>query len=180
MSRIFGEIRQVAYITDDIDRTLTFLQRNAGIGPWFVARGVTLKGVDYRGTTCDLTIDAALANSGSLQVEVIRQHGDTPSMYTEFTDRNGFGLLPQHYSVWPTACDATLAAAAEAGFEVIQSGQSAYGPLAYLQHPDQPDFYMEVTELSPERRSIFDQVRAAAVDWDGTDPVREGWPTPKV
>lgn len=180
MSRIFGEIRQVAYITDDMDRTLAFLSENAGIGPWFVARDVTLKGVGYRGTTCDLRIGAALANSGALQVEVIQQHNDVPSMYTEFTDRNGFGLIPQHYSAWPTDYDGTMRRALDAGFEVIQDGRSGYGPLAYLQHPDTPDFYMELTELTPERKSIFDQVRAAAEGWDGKDPVREGWPTPQV
>jgi hypothetical protein len=33
-----------------------------------------------------------------------------------------------------------------------------------------------MAELTPTRRSIFDAVRAAAVDWQGSDPIRHDWP----
>jgi len=33
-----------------------------------------------------------------------------------------------------------------------------------------------MVELTPTRRCIFDAVRKAAVDWDGSDPIRHDWP----
>jgi hypothetical protein len=33
-----------------------------------------------------------------------------------------------------------------------------------------------MAELTPTRRHIFDAVREAAVDWDGSDPIRHDWP----
>ncbi|GKY89606.1 VOC family protein [Sinisalibacter aestuarii] len=178
MSRIFGDVRQIAYVTDDMERALTFLHETAGIGPWFVARDVPVAQCRYRGEPIEIRIDAALANSGDMQVEVIQQHSPGASIYTEFAGRHGFGLTPHHYSSWSERYDAVMQAALAKGFAIVQEGRSRYGPFVYYQHPAEPDFTFEVTELTAERRSIFDQIRAAAVGWDGTDPIREGWPEP--
>ena len=35
---------------------------------------------------------------------------------------------------------------------------------------------IEMAELTPTRRWIFDAVREAAVGWDGRDPIRHDWP----
>ena len=180
MSRLFDEVRQVAYVTDDMHRTLKFLSETAGIGPWFVAWDIPVPNCTYRGAPIDIRMDAALANSGGVQIEVIRQNSPGPSMYTEFTDRHGFGLTPQHFSSWTRRYDEIMRDALAKGYEKIQEGRSRYGPFVYFQHPDQPDFTYEVTELTPERDSIFRQVREAAIGWDGSDPVRTGWPTPKI
>jgi hypothetical protein len=31
--------------------------------------------------------------------------------------------------------------------------------------------------MTEDRKRIFDAVRAAAVDWDGSDPIRHTWPS---
>jgi hypothetical protein len=36
---------------------------------------------------------------------------------------------------------------------------------------------IEMAELTPTRRRIFDQIRLAAVGWDGSDPIRRQWPS---
>jgi hypothetical protein len=33
-----------------------------------------------------------------------------------------------------------------------------------------------MAEATPTRMRIFDQVRDAAKNWDGSDPIRESWP----
>ena len=38
----------------------------------------------YRGEPCEITLSLALANSGEMQIELIQQEDDTPSIYTEF------------------------------------------------------------------------------------------------
>ena len=64
-----------------------------GIGPWFVMRNVAIRAL-YRDEPCEITLTLALANSGDLQVELIQQHDDTPSIYTEFLSSGRRGLSP--------------------------------------------------------------------------------------
>lgn len=180
MSKIFDNVRQIAYVTNDMERALTFLHRTAGIGPWFVAWDIPVPECRYRGQPIDIRIDAALANSGEMQIEVIRQNSAGASMYTEFSDRHGFGLTPHHYSSWSERYDEVMRDALAQGFEKVQEGRSRYGPFVYYQHPDEPDFTFEVTALTAERRSIFEQIRQASIGWDGSDPIRDGWPAPRV
>ena len=119
---------------------------------------------------------AALANSGDHQVELIQQVSPQPSIYTEWLARFPDHAPLQHVSSWEEDFDGAVARAQARGWVTIQDGRSAYGPFAYLEHPDDPDVVFEITRKGPERRSIFAQVAAAAAHWDGTDPIREGWP----
>jgi hypothetical protein len=66
----------------------------AGVGPWYVIRRLRQHAL-YRGEPCTVTTSIALAYSGDLQLEVIHQDDDTPSIYTEFlaSGREGFHLL---------------------------------------------------------------------------------------
>lgn len=177
MSRIFGSIRQAGYVVTNIDERMRFLSERVGIGPWFIARDVRLPVCLYRGRPIEMRMHAALANSGSHQIELIQQVSPEASIYTEWLERYPDGSPLQHVSSWEEDFDGVLARARERGWLPIQEGRSAYGPFAYLEHPDDPKLVFEVTRKGPERRSIFEQVAQAAVDWDGSDPVREGWPS---
>ena len=179
MSRVFGDVRQIAYVTNDMDRALEFFHEKAGIGPWFVAWDIPVLECRYRGAPIKLQIDAALANSGDMQIEIIRQISPAPSLFTELSDRHGFGLAPHHYSSWSADYDTVMRDALANGFSKAQEGRSRYGDFVYYQHPDEPDFIFEVTELTAERASIFEQIRQAAINWNGHDPIRDSWPEPK-
>ena len=84
-----GAIRQIGYIVRDFDQTLDKWVQ-LGVGPWYVLRGITQSGL-YRGEPCTVTLTIGFANSGDLQLEVIHQDDDTPSIYSEFTDAGGDG-----------------------------------------------------------------------------------------
>ncbi len=62
----------------------------------------------------------------------------------------------------------------------MQEGRSSYGPFVYFQHRDNPAFIYEVTEFTRPRRRMFEQIAAAAENWDGRNPVRQGWPDPNA
>lgn len=176
MSIIFGDIRQSGYVVRDIDQHLKFLSDKAGIGPWFVARNVKLPVCLYRGQPIEMEMHAALANSGSHQIELIQQVSPAPSIYTEWLERYPSGSPLQHVSSWEEDFDGAVARSVAKGWEMIQEGRSAYGPFAYLEHAEDPGVVIEITRKGPERRSIFEQIAAAAAGWDGRDPIREGWP----
>ena len=53
---------------------------------------------------------------------------------------------------------------------------SKIGPFIYFLNEGHPGTVIEMAEATPVRMRIFDQVREAALDWDGRDPIRMNWP----
>jgi hypothetical protein len=180
MSRVFGDIRQAGYVVRDIDSRLRFLSEKVGIGPWFVARNVRLPVCLYRGNPIEMEMHAALANSGGHQIELIQQVSPSPSIYTEWLNRYPDGSPLQHVSSWEEDFDGAVARGRKKGWIMIQEGRSAYGPFAYMEHPDDPKLVFEITRKGPERKSVFEQISQAAAEWDGSDPIREGWPSVRI
>ena len=62
------------------------------------------------------------------------------------------------------------------GWTVGQRGETPRGPFVYFLNEGHPGTVIEMAELTPTRRRIFDAVREAAIGWDGSDPIRRDWP----
>lgn len=164
-----GPVRQIGYLVRDIDAAIAWWVR-MGIGPWYVIREIALK-TRYRGQPCEVVQTIALANSGEMQIELIQQHGDTPSVYTEFLTTRGEGF--HQFAWWVKDFDAAIAAAEQAGFPVVWSSAEPGGvQFAYVEPPGGPVPIIEIMELNEVTEGMAALVRGAAQDWDGTDPVR--------
>jgi hypothetical protein len=165
-----GIVRQVGYVLRDIDQAINSWLA-LGIGPWYVVRGQSQTGL-YRGEPCTVTLSIAFSNTGDLQIELIQQEDDAPSIYREFLDsgREGF----HQYAWWVEDVDAAVAAGAAAGWPVVwaDDGSSATR-FAYLEPPPgAPAAIYELMELTPGTTGMAAFVRKAAAEWDGTDPIR--------
>ena len=180
VSRFFDEIRQIGYVVPDLAAALDFMVGKVGIGPWFVLDAVPIRHCAYRGRPIELEISVALANSGTLQLELIEQKSSAPSIYTEWLTEHPGGELPQHFSSWSSRYDEVHATALSLGYEPVQEGRSGFGRFVYFQNRANPALVYEVTEMTPARRSVFGQIAEAAAGWDGSDPVRAGWPEARI
>ena len=60
---------------------------------------VPIEDFRYRGEPSPLEVSIALANSGALQIELIQQRNDAPSMYRDFLSRESRGGL-HHVAYW--------------------------------------------------------------------------------
>lgn len=175
MSRTFGPVTQIAYVTRDLREAIAFFVETAGIGPWFVSENRAIPNAAYRGETVDVHMSVALANSGSIQMEIIAPVGPGKSMYQEWVAAHPSDLLVQHLSSQPENYDQAHGEARSKGYEIAMEGVSPQGRIVYFQHPDRPEFTFELAEMTQSRRRTFDAIRAAAEGWDGTDPIRP-WP----
>jgi Glyoxalase/Bleomycin resistance protein/Dioxygenase superfamily len=168
-----GEVRQVAWIVTDIHRAMAHWSGVLGVGPWFCNEHVGITEFRYHGRDSappDLSI--ALANSGTMQLELIQQHDDHPSLYRDFLARNGEGA--QHLAWWTTAFDATAARLLAAGYIEGHAGRIGQrGRFAYYVHAGMPGNVVEVSEQTGGKAEFFRQVAAAAIGWDGQDPIRK-------
>lgn len=176
MSRLFGSMRQIGIVVRDIEAAMQHWIEVCGIGPWYYTDRLAVTAFTYNGKRYDdVHLSIALANSGDVQLELIQQRCDTPTMYREFLDAGHEGM--QHWSSWPEHYYATLQRALASGYSVGQSGESPRGPFVYLRQEGHPGTVIEMAEATPERMRIFDAVRVAALGWDGSDPIRRSWPT---
>lgn len=176
MSLLFGPLRQTGLVVRDIEAAMRHWVDVCGVGPWFYAERLPLTSFSYRGHRHDgIHVSVALANSGDVQLELIQQRCDTPSMYRDFLAAGHEGL--QHWSSWPEDYDDLYQRALANGYVVGQEGDSARGRFCYFADEGHPGTVIEMAHLTPARHRIFDQIREAAMRWDGADPIRRRWPT---
>jgi hypothetical protein len=171
-------MRQIAFVVRDVDRAMRYWSETLGVGPFFVKRRLPLADFRYRGAAAPSpTITIALANSGAMQVELIQQHDERPSIYRDFLAQGREGL--QHLSAWLTRAgfDRRRSELLEAGVPLAQEGTiPASGVrLAYFGTDTQPGgVVFEIADLlEPGQYQRVAGIARAAERWDGTEPVRE-------
>jgi len=174
MSRFFGPLRQMGFVVRDIEGAMRHWSEVCGIGPWFYAERLPLSEFRYKGRACDIHMSVALANSGEVQLELIQQRDDTPSLYQDFLAAGHEGL--QHWSSWPENYRELRERALNSGWKIGQEGDTPRGPFIYFLDEGHPGTIIEMAEATPTRMRIFDAVREAAIGWDGRDPIRREWP----
>lgn len=167
----FGAIRQNGYVVRDIEAALRHWTETLGVGPFYYFERVPIEEFRYRGAPSPLEVSIALGNWGALQIELIQQRNDAPSMYRDFLAAGHEGL--QHVAVWTEDMDGELAAVARAGIEIGQSGQvGRSGRFVYLQTEAHPGTVVEVSEVSGGKGHFFERIAREAESWDGSNPVR--------
>ncbi len=172
MSRIFGAISQNGYVVRDIHAAMDHWINVLGVGPWFYFEKVQLDHFSYHGEPSNLEMSVALANSGNLQIELIQQTNDAPSMYQDFLAAGHEGL--QHVAYWTTEYQALYDKVIALGHVIGHEGQigGEKGRFAYLETEAHPGTVIEISDISGNKRAIFDFIRKASEGWDGSDPIR--------
>lgn len=173
MSRIFGAPAQLGYVVRDIEAAMRSWIAH-GVGPWFYLEAVEFDYFRHRGADSPLQMSVAMSNSGPLQIELIQQRNDAPSLYREFLASGGEGF--QHISYWSTDYQALYDAALAAGFTVGHEGciGGELGRFAYLENERAraTDTLIEISDVTGPKGAFFTHVREAAAEWDGSEPIR--------
>lgn len=173
MSNIFGPARQNGLVVANLDEAVKRWVGKLGAGPFYVVRHLPLDYFTYRGRPSSPDISVALGNLGELQIELIEQHNDEPSPYLHFVNTKGPGL--HHISAWTAAYDEDLERIRDRGFTPDCEGQiSGLARFAYFDSDATDGSAFEISDLGAgnEYGAIHDLIRQAAVDWDGSDPIR--------
>jgi hypothetical protein len=166
-----GEYRffQLGHVVDDILRAARRWSSTFGIGPFHV-----LPVVDQQLTHADgvrtLRIQVAVAQAGPVQIELIQQHCNTPSLYREWS-RNGTSTFHQLATVTSDYV-AKLAHLRALGYQVAAESLGGRFRIAYVDTAAEFGFYTEVVEQTPRFLEQLDAVSRTCATWDGTDPVR--------
>ena len=171
MSPIFGQIAQIGYVVRDIRASMDHWVQH-GVGPWFYVDRVQTDYFRHRGVDSGMEMSVAVANSGGVQIELIQQRNDAPSVYKEFLDAGREGM--QHVAYWTTDYQTLYDRAIALGYKVVQEGSigGEKGRFAYLDTETDQGTVIEISDISGPKGQFFAYIREVAADWDGSDPIR--------
>ena len=165
MEKKFGPIMQMGFVVEDLDDAIDYWTKKMNIGPFIKLEGIDLIDQYYKGKPADLDFSGALSYTGGMQIELIKQHCDTPSIYNEYIN-NEKGEL-HHLCCLTTDIENDISILESQGYINIQGGKTQdNGQFAYLdtQKKERPIF--ELTQLSQGGLSFFNMVEEAAKNWD--------------
>jgi Glyoxalase/Bleomycin resistance protein/Dioxygenase superfamily len=164
------DVVQNAFIVNDIEAAAWHWHRTWGIGPFLILPHIKIDDLHHRGKPQPIDFSVALAQAGSVQIELIAQHDEAPSCYRDFFPKGSEGF--HHVAVLAKDYDDALADFQKRGMSLVTNGRLGVMRFCYLEAPGL-SFMMELVEDVASIRQWFQTVRDAATDWDGvTNPLR--------
>jgi methylmalonyl-CoA/ethylmalonyl-CoA epimerase len=167
ISTPLGPILQIAFVVEDLDAAVRQWARDLSVGPFFVLSHIPYSEVEFEGAPGALDISAAFAYSGDIQIELIEQHDDAPSVYRDAAGQAVLGL--HHAGILSDDLVADEARLVAAGYRRVQRALSQTGSeVVYFRGPS--PFLVELIRLPEGAGAFFGQIKQAAQDWDRASP----------
>jgi methylmalonyl-CoA/ethylmalonyl-CoA epimerase len=142
-----------------------------GVGPFFSLAHISLLNCRYESQPSDIDFSIAIAYWGDTQIELVRQHNDSPSIYKRWRDEGREGL--HHVCIVVNDMAHARRVCAEAGARVVQEGEVAGGgEVIYVDAGGGPGGLVELIQLPQSTLDGFAAMRETCLHWDGRDPVR--------
>ena len=86
MVKAFGPMEQIGIVVDNFEDPIKHWTEKLKVGPFFILEHLDLNDVYYQGNLTEIDFSVALAYSGDIQIELIKQHCNTPSIYNEYVN----------------------------------------------------------------------------------------------
>ena len=162
---------QSCFVVPDIDAAIEEWLRVSDVGPFLVMSHVAPTNGLYRGQPAELVMSCAFAQSGPMQIELIEQHNDGPSVYRDMFSAGAGGF--HHLCYW---ADGTIGEEVEyyCGRGIEAGYLASFGTLnfGYFDARKELGCFVEVLERDPVTVELFKSIADAAEGWDGSDPIR--------
>jgi hypothetical protein len=165
-----GDVIQLAFFPTDFDATMKYWIETVGVGPFFVLNDVRLDGMKYKGEPTDAVFTMAIGYWGDIQIELIKTDSDAPSLYAgEYAVRDRL----HHVCVFVESIVEAREACAAVGAEIIVEGNvGPDGAVIYVDPGQGPGHVIEYLQPMAGSEGLFQMMKDAARDWDGSDPIR--------
>ncbi|ORB25813.1 methylmalonyl-CoA epimerase [Novosphingobium sp. PP1Y] [Mycolicibacterium parafortuitum] len=160
---------QLGHVVDDVLTAAADWARTFGVGPFHVLP-VAEQGFNHDGAVHTIRLQVAVAQAGPVQIELIQQHCDTPSIYSEWS-RGGTSAFHQLATV-TSDYDAKTAHFAALGYRIAAQSTGGGFRVGYVDTVADFGFYTEVVEAPPAFLTQVSAIAETCARWDGRDPVR--------
>jgi hypothetical protein len=166
-------VRQVAYFVTDVRVAALAHHRRFGSGPYFVAEHIPLRLATHRGTERRLDHTSAYGQWGTVMIEFVQQNNSGPSafhdMYPQGSGRGGI----HHVALFVDDLDAEIARCNAEGHATALYAEMNDGfAFAMIDMVETLGHMVELYRPIPVLTGFYDFVAAAAIGFNGSDPVR--------
>jgi catechol 2,3-dioxygenase-like lactoylglutathione lyase family enzyme len=169
--QLLGPPVQIAYVVADVRAAAAQWAQRWGAGPFFVREHIDVHDVVYRGQPGVFDHSSAYGQWGQVMVELVQDHGPGPSAVRDMYAPGESGL--HHLAYFVDDLDATTARLVADGYELAMSAASGGGVrFHFLDARHSHGHMFELYEPTDHLRGFYATVAAAAVDWNGSDPIR--------
>ena len=143
MEKFFGPMEQIGIVVDDFDDPIKHWTKNLNVGPFFILEHLDLNDVYYNGNNANIDFSVALAYSGDIQIELIKQHCETPSIYNDYVNNKKNSV--HHFCTFTTNINDDLEILESQGYKNIQGGKTQDGgSFAYLDNENNLEQYLKL------------------------------------
>ena len=164
-----GPVMQIAFVPTDFDAAIQHWTQMMGVGPFFLIENIALENMRYLGEPSDCVFTIALAYWGDIQVELIRQENDAPSIY-----RGCEGGALHHTCVLTDDIETARGIADAAGATMlVEAKVGDDGAVLYVDTGGGPGSIVEILQPASGNDALFAMIKDASVGWDGRNPVRK-------
>ena len=171
LKSILGPVMQMAYVPKDFDAALKYWTEVMGVGPFFMISDSGLENVRFKGKPSSMRFGLALAYWGDVQIELIKLNNDEPSMYKDWLDSGKEGV--QHVCSLTDNFDAAMKLCEQKNMQVLhQADVPGGGSVAYVDTGGGDGMVLEILQPAPGSDELFEMMRQAGLNWDGSDPLR--------
>ena len=161
---------QIAYAVSDIFRGVDKWIKDFGAGPFFIAEHIPIKNVIYRGHPSELDITVAYGQWGEIMIELVQDNGEGPSIIRDLYPPQKSGL--HHLAYFVNDMDLVSAKLVEEGYVLAMSGQAGENRFQFFDAISEMGHFLEIYETIESLKSLYERVRIASINWDGSDPLR--------
>jgi hypothetical protein len=168
-----GQIFQLAFVPQDFAQTVQYWTQTIGAGPFFLLEHIKTENLKYLGKPARIDFTAALGYWNDIQIEIIKQHDDAPSIFSKWRQAGHHGL--HHVCMLVPDIDHARALCSEVDAVIVQEMEAGGGAskIIYADTGGGPGTLIEMVQTDAARQKhFFAPMREAARNWDGTDPVR--------
>jgi hypothetical protein len=161
---------QMCWVVDDLQAAMRHWIETCGVGPFHVLEHVQIQDLTYRGRPAKLDFTGALAQAGRMQIELIQQHCDNPSVYRDLVPKGRSAF--HHIAMFANDYDRELAGYQAQGLVPVTAGRFGDMRYCYIDASATIGCVLELLEEKEGIRSFFKFVADSAIGWDGKDPIR--------
>jgi len=163
-------IFQNAWVVPDVESACMQWVNELGVGPFFITEyRDAFSDTTYRGEPAKLDMIVALAQAGQVQIELIQPLVETCA-YRDSVPAGRVGF--HHMCVWTHDIDADSAYFDALGYPTANRGRVGEVGFAYFDTRPLLGCMLEVVSHDASVVERFADIAAAAVAWDGADPIR--------
>ncbi|GGD79064.1 VOC family protein [Croceicoccus mobilis] len=166
-----GPVMQQAYLPADFDAALEYWTKDMGVGPFFLLENIQLGDMTCMGEPTDAMFSVAIAYWGDMQIELVRPENDAPAHYT-----GRYAVHDRLHHICQVVDDIAEARRVleAAGATIVVEGKIGEdGRVIYADPGFGAGGITEFVQLGEGGAELFAMMKDAAVDWDGSDPLRK-------